>query len=74
VLFNRQIYERERGSAEEILYFIGGPLYAYKNNIGLKYGKESYASEQVKTALSTRIVFIRLSNPDGVAYDYATNK
>ena len=74
VYLNGQIHARERGSAEGLLYFIGDLLYANKNNVGLTYGSKSYTNAQVKTALSTGIVFIPLSNPDGVAYDYSTNR
>ncbi|RYO87312.1 hypothetical protein DL766_005768 [Monosporascus sp. MC13-8B] len=73
VFFNGNIHARERGSADNVLYFISDLLYADKNNVGLKYGPKTYTSAQVKTALSAGIVFIPLSNPDGVAYDQRTN-
>ncbi|EMR71403.1 putative peptidase m14 protein [Eutypa lata UCREL1] len=73
VFFNGAIHARERGSSDNILYFISDLLYADKNNVGLTWGSQSYTSEQVKTALSAGIVFIPLSNPDGVAYDQSTN-
>ncbi|KAB8294102.1 hypothetical protein EYC80_009554 [Monilinia laxa] len=73
VYFNGGIHARERGSPDGLLYFIGDLLYAQKNGVGLKYGSKSYTNAQVKTALSTGIVFIPLSNPDGVAYDQSTN-
>ncbi|KAH6991448.1 hypothetical protein BKA56DRAFT_229765 [Ilyonectria sp. MPI-CAGE-AT-0026] len=73
VFFNGNIHARERGSMDSVLYFISDLLYANKNNVGLTYGTKTYTSAQVKTALSAGIVFIPLSNPDGVAYDQSTN-
>jgi murein tripeptide amidase MpaA len=73
VYFNGNIHARERGSMDNVLYFISDLLYANKNNVGLTYGSKTYTSAQVKTALSAGIVFIPLSNPDGVAYDQSTN-
>jgi hypothetical protein len=73
VYFNGNIHARERGSMDNIVYFIADLLYANKNNVGLTYGSKTYTAAQVKTALSAGIVFIPLSNPDGVAYDQSTN-
>ncbi|KAF7923244.1 hypothetical protein BELL_0033g00240 [Botrytis elliptica] len=73
VYLNAAIHARERGSSDGLLLFISDLLYANKNGLGLKYGSKSYTNAQVKTALSTGIVFIPLSNPDGVAYDQSTN-
>ncbi|KAH6666803.1 hypothetical protein B0J14DRAFT_188625 [Halenospora varia] len=73
VYLNAGIHARERGGSDGLLFFIGDLLYANKNNVGLKYGSKSYTSAQVKTALSTGIVFVPLSNPDGVAYDQSSN-
>lgn len=66
VYLNAGIHARERGGPDGLLFFIGDLLYANKNNVGLKYGSKSYTNAQVKTALSTGIVFVPLSNPDGV--------
>jgi murein tripeptide amidase MpaA len=74
VYLNGAIHARERGSADGLLFFIGDLLYANKNSVGLKYGSKSYTAAQVKTALSTGIVFVPLSNPDGVAYDQSSNR
>lgn len=73
VYLNAAIHARERGASDGLLYFIGDLLYANKNNVGLKYGSKSYTNAQVKTALSTGVVFVPLSNPDGVAYDQSSN-
>ncbi|CZS88380.1 related to carboxypeptidase A [Rhynchosporium agropyri] len=73
VYLNAAIHARERGGSDGLLYFIGDLLYASKNAIGLKYGSKTYTAAQVKTALSTGIVFVPLSNPDGVAYDQSSN-
>ncbi|KAH8901508.1 Zn-dependent exopeptidase [Thozetella sp. PMI_491] len=73
VFLNGNIHARERGSMDSVLYFISDLLYANKNGVGLTYGSKTYTNAQVKTALSAGIVFIPLSNPDGVAYDQSTN-
>jgi hypothetical protein len=73
VYINGNIHARERGSMDNVLYFISDLLYANKNNVGLKYGSKTYTAAQVKTALSAGIVFIPNSNPDGVAYDQSSN-
>jgi murein tripeptide amidase MpaA len=73
VYLNAAIHARERGASDGLLYFVGDLLYANKNNVGLKYGSKSYTNAQVKTALSSGLVFVPLSNPDGVAYDQSSN-
>jgi murein tripeptide amidase MpaA len=70
---NGNIHARERGSADSVLFFAADLLYANQNNVGLTYGSKSYTNAQVKEALSTGLVIIPLSNPDGVAYDQSTN-
>lgn len=73
VYLNAGIHARERGGPDGLLYFISDLLYANKNNVGLTYGSKTYTAAQVKTALAAGIVFVPLSNPDGVAYDQSTN-
>lgn len=73
VFLNGNIHARERGSADNLLFFISDLLYANKTNAGLTYGSKTYTGAQVKTALSAGIIFIPLSNPDGVAYDQSSN-
>ncbi|KAK8096880.1 hypothetical protein PG999_012824 [Apiospora kogelbergensis] len=73
VFLNGNIHARERGSADNVLFFISDLLYANKTNAGLSYGSKTYTAAQVKTALSAGIVFVPLSNPDGVAYDQSSN-
>lgn len=73
VYLNAAIHARERGSSDGLLYFISDLLYANKTNVGLAYGSQTYTAAQVKTALSAGIVFVPLSNPDGVAWDQSTN-
>jgi murein tripeptide amidase MpaA len=73
VYLNAAIHARERGASDGLLYFIGDLLYANKNGVGLKYGSKSYTNAQVKTALTSGVVFVPLSNPDGVAYDQSSN-
>lgn len=66
VYLNGNIHARERASADGLLYFISDLLYADRAGTGLTYGSKTYTNAQVKTALSAGIVFIPLSNPDGV--------
>ncbi|KAG9234008.1 zinc carboxypeptidase [Amylocarpus encephaloides] len=73
VFFNAAIHARERGSSDNLLYFLGDLLYANKNKLGLQYGGRTYTALEVRKAISTGIVFIPLSNPDGVAWDQSTN-
>lgn len=73
VFLEAGIHARERGGPDGLLFFIGDLLYASKNGIGLKFGSRTYTNAQVNTALSTGIVFMPLINPDGVAYDQASN-
>lgn len=73
VYLNGGIHARERGSSDGVLYFISDLLYANKTGSGLTYGSKSYTNAQVKTALAAGIVFVPLSNPDGVAYDQSSN-
>ena len=73
VYLNAGIHARERGGPDGLLFFIGDLLYANKNNVGLKFGAKSYTAAQVKRAFATGIVFVPLSNPDGVAYDQTSN-
>ncbi|KAJ1331486.1 carboxypeptidase T [Microdochium nivale] len=74
VYLNAAIHARERGSSDNLLYFISDLLYADKHKTGLTYGGRSYSRCDVSKALGTGIVFLPLSNPDGVAYDQATNE
>lgn len=73
VYLNGNIHARERGSMDNILYFISDLLYANKNNLGLTYGSKTYTAAQVKTALAVGIIVVPLSNPDGVVYDQSSN-
>ncbi|KAI1342944.1 hypothetical protein F5Y15DRAFT_272308 [Xylariaceae sp. FL0016] len=70
---NGQIHARERGSADNVLYFISDLLYAQEYGTGLTYGDKTYTNADVTTALGVGVVFLPLSNPDGVAYDYSSN-
>ncbi|KAH9908860.1 hypothetical protein F4778DRAFT_200589 [Xylariomycetidae sp. FL2044] len=73
VFFNGAIHARERGSSDNILYLISDLLYAEREGTGLTYGDKTFTNAQVRTALGAGIVFIPLSNPDGVAYDQSSN-
>ncbi|KAF2871219.1 zinc carboxypeptidase A 1 precursor [Massariosphaeria phaeospora] len=63
------IHARERGGPDNLIYFISDLLYANEHRTGLTYGNKTYTNSQVKTALGTGIVFVPLTNPDGVRYD-----
>lgn len=71
VYLNGAIHARERSSADGVLYFISDLLYANKAGTGLTYGSKTYTNAQVKTALSAGIVFVPLSNPDGVVCKFS---
>ncbi|KAI1498312.1 hypothetical protein F5X99DRAFT_393965 [Biscogniauxia marginata] len=73
IFLNAAIHARERGSSDNLIYFISDLLYAEKHGTGLSYGSKTYTNADVTTALSTGIVFLPLSNPDGVAYDQSSN-
>lgn len=61
-----------RISISDFFEQIGDLLYANKNNLGLTYGSKTYTNAQVKRALGAGIVFVPLSNPDGVTYDQSS--
>ncbi|CAH0055400.1 unnamed protein product [Clonostachys solani] len=67
------IHARERGGPDHLIYFISDLLEAQKNGKGVAYGDKTYTAEEVKTALSAGVVFVPLTNPDGVAYDQETS-
>lgn len=67
------IHARERGGPDNLIYFISDLLWAQSLGTGLTYGNMVYTHDDVLTALSTGIVFMPLVNPDGVAYDQATD-
>ncbi|KAI6374417.1 hypothetical protein MCOR32_005482 [Pyricularia oryzae] len=71
--FNGAIHARERGSSDNVIYFIADLLYANKHNQGIAYGGRTWTNCDVKRALKAGIVFVPLSNPDGVAHDQATH-
>ncbi|PSN65295.1 Zn-dependent exopeptidase [Corynespora cassiicola Philippines] len=67
------IHARERGGPDNLIYFISDLLYANKHRVGLTYGNKTYTNSQVKTVLGSGIVFIPLTNPDGVVHDQANS-
>lgn len=66
VYINANIHGRERGAADGLLYFMADLLEANKTGAPISYGKNVYSPEEVAKALSAGIVFVPLSNPDGV--------
>jgi murein tripeptide amidase MpaA len=73
IYFTSGIHARERGGPDNLIYFISDLLWANKHNTGLTYGNKKYSKFDVKKALSTGIVFIPLTNPDGVRHDQENN-
>jgi murein tripeptide amidase MpaA len=73
VLLQSGIHSRERGGPDHLIYFISDLLWANREKKGLTYGGMSYSYDDVKTALSMGIVYIPVVNPDGLAFDQATN-
>jgi hypothetical protein len=73
VFLNAGIHARERGGPDNLIYFISDLLWAKRLGTGLTYGANKYTNADVLKALSTGIVFMPLSNPDGVTYDQATS-
>ncbi|KAJ4372940.1 hypothetical protein N0V83_003231 [Neocucurbitaria cava] len=73
IYFTSGIHARERGGPDNLIYFISDLLYANKNRIGLRYGNKTYSNKEVKQALGAGIVFIPMTNPDGVRHDQANS-
>lgn len=71
IYFTSGIHARERGGPDNLIYFVSDLLWANKHRKGLTYGNVTYTNSQVKKALGAGIVFIPLTNPDGVRYDQA---
>lgn len=73
IYFTSGIHARERGGPDNLIYFISDLLYANEHRIGLTYGNKTFSNKDVKTALGAGIVFIPMTNPDGVRYDQANS-
>jgi murein tripeptide amidase MpaA len=73
IYFTSGIHARERGGPDNLIYFISDLLYANEHRIGLTYGNKTYSNKDVKTALGAGIVFIPMTNPDGVRHDQANS-
>ncbi|KAH7383882.1 zinc carboxypeptidase A 1 precursor [Pyrenochaeta sp. MPI-SDFR-AT-0127] len=73
IYFTSGIHARERGGPDNLIYFISDLLYANEHRIGLKYGNKTYSNKDVKKALGAGIVFIPMTNPDGVRHDQANS-
>ncbi|KFA67999.1 hypothetical protein S40285_03515 [Stachybotrys chlorohalonatus IBT 40285] len=67
------LHARERGSSDSVIYAIADLLHANKSGSGLTYGNTTFSAQQVERALSAGVVILPLNNPDGVAWDAATN-
>jgi murein tripeptide amidase MpaA len=73
IYFTSGIHARERGGPDNLIFFISDLLYANKHRIGLTYGNKTYSNKDVKKALGAGIVFIPMTNPDGVRHDQANS-
>ncbi|KAK4204760.1 putative peptidase [Triangularia verruculosa] len=73
VLLESGIHSRERGGPDHLIYFIADLLQAAKENKGLVYGGMSYSAALVQSALAQGIIIIPVVNPDGLAFDQATD-
>ncbi|KAK3374694.1 carboxypeptidase A [Podospora didyma] len=73
VLLQSGIHARERGGPDALIYLISDLLWAKREKKGLVYGGMSYTYDDVKSALDQGIVILPLVNPDGVAFDHATD-
>ncbi|KAK0648554.1 carboxypeptidase A [Cercophora newfieldiana] len=73
VLLEAGIHARERGGPDHLLNFISDLLWAEGHGTGLIYGGVEYTAAEVQKARSVGVVVLPLVNPDGVAYDHATN-
>ncbi|KAF1358563.1 zinc carboxypeptidase A 1 precursor [Lizonia empirigonia] len=63
IYFTSGIHARERGGPDNLIYFISDLL----------YGNKTYTNSDVKKALGAGIVFIPMTNPDGVRHDQANS-
>ena len=73
VLLQSSIHTRERGGPDHLLNFASDLLYASRLNTPLHYGGSTYPPSAIHSALAQGIIILPLVNPDGVAYDQATN-
>jgi murein tripeptide amidase MpaA len=73
IYFTSGIHARERGGPDNLIYFISDLLYANEHRCGLTYGNKTYTNKDVKKALGMGIVFIPMTNPDGVRHDQANS-
>lgn len=73
VFFSAAFHARERGTPDTLLYFLGDLLHAHREGTGLVYGGRSFTAAEVARAYAVGIVFVPLSNPDGLAWDQGTN-
>lgn len=73
IYFTSGIHARERGGPDNLIYFISDLLYANKHRKGLTYGNVTYTNSDVKKVLGAGIVFIPMTNPDGVRHDQANS-
>jgi len=73
VIIQTGIHARERGGPDHLLNFLADLLWAERQGKGLIYGGMEYTAAEVRRARSVGVVVLPLVNPDGVAYDHATD-
>lgn len=73
VFLTAGIHARERGGPDNLIYFISDLLWAFRDGKGLTYNNQTYTYSQVEQVLSAGIIFMPLTNPDGVLFDQNTN-
>jgi len=73
-LFTGGMHARERAIPDSLIYFIADLLWADREGTGLQYGGVVFTAQEVKRALDAGIIIMPALNPDGIAYDQATNE
>ncbi|KAK1757830.1 zinc carboxypeptidase [Echria macrotheca] len=73
-MIEANIHARERGGPDHVLYFLADLLSAGRTGRGVTFGGVSYTHAQVRTVLDLGLLVLPTVNPDGLAYDLATDK
>ncbi|KAM0275853.1 hypothetical protein ACHAQH_007325 [Verticillium albo-atrum] len=67
------IHARERGGPDHLVYFVADLLWAHREKKGVKWAGVTYTADEVKKVVEAGIVILPVVNPDGLAFDQATN-
>jgi murein tripeptide amidase MpaA len=73
-MIEANIHARERGGPDHVLYFLSDLLSAGRTGRGVTFGGVTYTHAQVRAVLDLGLVVLPTVNPDGLAYDLATDK